>query len=333
MTYAQIDWHDFVVVEQVLFTEADDQADLPPPTSLSDLQSASLEQKAMMSLQPHSMRIEEAMPSEEDPYYNAYTHTPYQATPPQQSTIPMHPPPMPAQQMQQDVQMMTSNAQEDDEDEDAALIRERTEARARAQQAQSEARGLGAAPMKIRSDYVPRAAAQAASRRAGQGQMALCPNCKQQVPFEELAEHMRSTFPLLTSPIAFHHPLTHPSPPIPTHPISPSRPPTNQYPLVELLDPRWKEQRAKSDSRHATTNLSTQDVANNLKRLASQRSDVFDGVTGLPLSEAELARRKKAATSYDGQLEGAGAAGRIAQMQSTNVKEQIAAIHQKFGRS
>src|SRR5204863_6439761 len=40
LAYAQIDWHDFVVVETVLFTEGDDQAELPPPTSLNDLQSA-----------------------------------------------------------------------------------------------------------------------------------------------------------------------------------------------------------------------------------------------------------------------------------------------------
>ena len=67
--YAQIDWHDFVVVETVLFTEADEQTDLPPPASLNDLQSASLEQKAAMSLQPSSMRIEEAMPTDMDMGY------------------------------------------------------------------------------------------------------------------------------------------------------------------------------------------------------------------------------------------------------------------------
>lgn len=74
--YAQIDWHDFVVVETVLFTESDDQADLPPPTSLTDLQSASLEQKAAMSLNP--LRIEEAMPTDLDnpTYYNAYPAQP-----------------------------------------------------------------------------------------------------------------------------------------------------------------------------------------------------------------------------------------------------------------
>ena len=69
--YAQIDWHDFVVVETVEFTEHDDHADLPPPTSLNDLQSASLEQKAAISL--NTRRIEEAMPTDLDnpTYYNA----------------------------------------------------------------------------------------------------------------------------------------------------------------------------------------------------------------------------------------------------------------------
>ncbi|KAI9813504.1 MAG: SF3a splicing factor complex subunit [Thelocarpon impressellum] len=290
LAYAQVDWHDFVVVETVLFNEADDQADLPGPTSLSDLQSASLEQKAMMSLRPHNMRIEEAMP-EEETYYNPYA--------PQQ---PVHVPgPAPgapaglaapvggAHQAGGAVDVRMQGGQ-DEEDEETQGIRERTEARARAQQAQAEAKG-GVAPMKIRNDYVPRAAAQAASRRGVQ--MALCPNCKQQIPFDELEQHMR----------------------------------------IELLDPRWKEQRAKAESRYATTNLSTADVANNLKRLASQRSDVFDGITGQAISDEEQARRKKAAmTSYDGQPESKDGP-RLQQMQSANVEEQIRAIHQKFGKS
>ena len=99
---------------------------------------------------------------------------------------------------------------------------------------------------------------------------------------------------------------------------------------VELLDPRWKEQKAKSDSRFATTNLSTQDVANNLKRLASQRSDLFDGATGQPITEEEAARRKKAATSYDGTPLEKGDR-RLEMVQNVNVEEQIRAIHQKFG--
>ncbi|KAL5331019.1 hypothetical protein ACEPPN_000546 [Leptodophora sp. 'Broadleaf-Isolate-01'] len=276
-SYQQIDWHDFVVVETVVFTEADDQAPLPPPTSLSELQFASLDQKAMMSVSSHNMRIEEAMPEDTD-YYNAYPQQPQQ---PQQMTPP--PVPQPAYQPQsQDTQMRNS----EEEDEEEQRIRERTEARQRAQQAQAEAKG-GAAPMKIKENYVPRAAARAANKQ----NMVLCPNCRTQMPANELEEHMR----------------------------------------IELLDPRWKEQKAKADSRYATTNLSTQDVANNLKRLASQRSDLFDGVTGQPIiSEEELARRKKAATIYDGVAPEKGDR-RLDMMQNVNVEEQIRAIHQKFG--
>ncbi|KAI9830660.1 MAG: SF3a splicing factor complex subunit [Thelocarpon superellum] len=280
MEYAQIDWHDFVVVETVLFTDADDHAELPVPTSLSDLQSASLEQKAMMSLQPHNMRIEEAMPTEDEVYYNPYApQEPAYAPPP--AAVPL-----PQPSMAPPVATRTMAVEE--EDDETQRIRERNDVRARAQQAQAEAKG-GAPPMKIRSDYVPRAAQQAANRKGVQ--MALCPTCQQQIPFPELEEHMR----------------------------------------IELLDPRWKEQRAKADARYSTTNLSTQDVANNLKRLASQRSDVFDGVTGQPVSEDELARRKKAATSYDGHAESKDAA-RQAQMPPSDVSEQIRAIHEKFGK-
>ena len=97
---------------------------------------------------------------------------------------------------------------------------------------------------------------------------ALCPNCKQQIPVSELEQHMR----------------------------------------IELLDPRWKEQRAKAESRSATTNLSTTDVVNNLKRLASQRSDVFDATPGTQATPGvdpdEESRRKRVATAgppgYDG---------------------------------
>lgn len=100
---------------------------------------------------------------------------------------------------------------------------------------------------------------------------------------------------------------------------------------VELLDPSWKEQKAKADSRHATSNISHADVANNLKRLASQRSDVFDPVTGQAISEDELARRKKAAiSSYDGHTASKSQTQQMNQAQSLNVEEQIRAIHQKF---
>jgi splicing factor 3A subunit 1 len=289
--YAQIDWHDFVVVETVVFTDADDTANLPPPTSLNDLQYASLEQKAKVSVGAN-FRIEEGFPSEEDHTYNAtaapsYNIPHHPATYPAQPTPGVQAYPQQPSGTQPAYQMAPPSRANGYEDEESARIREREEARARLHQAQADAKG-GAAPMKIRENYVPRAAARAASKQ--NTQMALCPNCSQQIPLNELEDHMR----------------------------------------IEMLDPRWKEQRARHESRYATSNLVQADAASNLKRFASQRSDLFDGVTGQPLTEEEQARRKRAAlNSYDGNPDNRNQP-HTAQMQSTNVEEQIRAIHQKF---
>ncbi|KAI5867679.1 Pre-mRNA splicing factor PRP21 like protein-domain-containing protein [Durotheca rogersii] len=295
LSYAQIDWHDFVVVETVVFTEADDQANLPPPTSLSDLQYASLEQKARVSVSAN-LRIEEAMPTDDDNAYNAYPpqpnynlpHHPVQPIPHVPGAQPLPSAPAPAQSAYH-MAPPPPRPNGTQEDEEAQRIREREEARLRMQHAQAEAKG-GAAPMKIKENYVPRAAARAANRQGTQ--MALCPNCNQQIPMNELEAHMR----------------------------------------IELLDPQWKEQKAKAESRYATTNLSHADVANNLKRFASQRGDLFDGVTGQPITEEEMARRKRAAmNSFDGNPDGRSQA-HLNHMQSVNVDEQIARIHQRFAK-
>jgi splicing factor 3A subunit 1 len=97
---------------------------------------------------------------------------------------------------------------------------------------------------------------------------------------------------------------------------------------VELLDPRWKEQRDKAEQRYSTT-INTADVANNLKRFASQRDDIYDGAANQNLSAEEEARRKRAAVSYDGQPDAAKDAARIQQMQSMNVQEQLRRIQEK----
>lgn len=302
MSYASIDWHNFVVVETIVFTEADDQAELPPPTSLNDLQFASLEQKARVSVNAN-FRIEEGFPSEEDSAsFNGYASGPQQTF-----NLPQHPaypaqqaasgvqPQYPAQQMQPPAQAAYGMApptrpngmQEDDE---ARRIREREEARARMHQAQVEAKG--GAPMKIKENYVPRAAVRAANKQGTH--MALCQICKQQIPANELEEHMR----------------------------------------IELLDPRWKEQKAKAESRYSGANLASADAANHLKRFVSQRTDLFDPVTGQPTTEEELARRKRTAlNSYDGNPDGVrnqAHQAHLSHMQSVNVDEQIARIHQKF---
>ncbi|KAI8370651.1 Pre-mRNA splicing factor PRP21 like protein-domain-containing protein [Radiomyces spectabilis] len=59
IAYASIDWHDFVIVETVEFTEADEQTDLPPPMSLSELENMSLAQKRFAAM-PEPTAEEEA---------------------------------------------------------------------------------------------------------------------------------------------------------------------------------------------------------------------------------------------------------------------------------
>src|SRR5438105_4720114 len=77
--------------------------------------------------------------------------------------------------------------------EEEGRSRERAEERERAQQAQAAAKGA-TGPMRIRNDYVPRA--QAKRQNVA---MALCPNCKQQIPYDELEQHMRSKFNIFHS--------------------------------------------------------------------------------------------------------------------------------------
>ena len=196
LEYAQIDWHDFVVVETVVFTEADEQADFPPPTSLNDLQSASLEQKAAMSLQPYNMRIEEAMPTSDDTLYDSSQYqqppppTQYGGTSARNSHTGSSYPAATFHTATGHVQQQPPlGAAQIRDDEEARAIAERAEARDRAQAAQAAAKGGNGQPMRIRTDYVPRA--QAKRQNVAMG---ICPNCKQLIPVAEMSEHMRSKF-------------------------------------------------------------------------------------------------------------------------------------------
>ncbi|KAI9269557.1 Pre-mRNA splicing factor PRP21 like protein-domain-containing protein [Helicostylum pulchrum] len=65
IAYASIDWHDFVVVETVEFTEADEKSELPPPMSLSDLENMSLAQKRLASM-PDAIDIDQKTDMEAD---------------------------------------------------------------------------------------------------------------------------------------------------------------------------------------------------------------------------------------------------------------------------
>jgi splicing factor 3A subunit 1 len=296
MAYAQIDWHDFVVVETVLFTDADEQADLPPPTSLNDLQSASLEQKAMMSLARPDMRIEEAMPTDdmmnysqgyEDGYaqHNGYSQQPQQ--PLQMDYHPNAPSPQipyptysPAPSTPQPQPLITASSA------NATALPQRPDT------ASLHPQNLNNAPIKVRSDYVPRA-----QQRQRAAQTAICPNCGEQIPLTELDQHMR----------------------------------------IELLDPRWKEQRAKADSRFASTNLGGTDVAANLKRLRARTGgDISDPVAEsaarvLEQQEEEERRKRQKTEEQIGAPGFPGAPPTVPpQGKDMSLQEQINRIHQKF---
>lgn len=178
--YASIDWHDFGVIATVLFDDGDEGADLPPPTQLVDLQSASLEQKAMVSLS--ARRIEEAMPDEmfnmppqptmmpPPPGYPAMPHMapPVQSAyaPPPAASYGYQPPPM------------------DWETEETRRAREQQAERDQAVRAQATARGAPSS-MRIRTDYVPRG-------KKANVTYSTCPNCKQNIAADEMEEHIRS---------------------------------------------------------------------------------------------------------------------------------------------
>ncbi|KAK4935784.1 SF3a splicing factor complex subunit [Elasticomyces elasticus] len=181
LAYAQVDWHDFVVVETVLFTEADDQADLPPPTTLNDLQSASLEQKAMMSLARPDMRIEEAMPTDDmngyaypDPYAQSQNGG-WPAPEPVQPAMPWAPSPVP-----------TAPVPSYSPAPAFPLPASVPSPQPPPQSTSSPAPVPGQPPMRIKSDYVPRA-----QQRAARAATAICPNCGQQIPVAELDAHLR----------------------------------------------------------------------------------------------------------------------------------------------
>jgi len=197
--YATIDWHDFSVIATVLFDEADDEAQLPPPAQLNDLQSQSLEQKAAISLS--TRRLEEAMPDDVS-YYNAtQQHVPPPMAP---NYAPMAPPVQPPYGMPSyapppmpDYRTPTQISREE---EQARLVRDRQAESDQRARAQAATRG---APGRIVTDYVPRAATKKANSL-----MAVCPNCKQQIPSNEMDEHIRSkSLPYSHSRLVYAKPI------------------------------------------------------------------------------------------------------------------------------
>ncbi|WVQ82269.1 hypothetical protein IAT38_004397 [Cryptococcus sp. DSM 104549] len=182
--------------------------------------------------------------------------------------------------------------EEDDEEEEEAKLQrikqEQEQARAREiQRAAMEQRG-----MKIRKDYVPKGII-----RSNAVATAICPNCGQSIPENELTEHMR----------------------------------------IELLDPKWKEQKKNLELRRAQAQQLQQgaDVSASLKNLASARTDIF----GDDLDEAERKRREeeenkrrreKEKIVWDGHTNSAARTTETFQSQFS-LDDQIKKMHSRIG--
>lgn len=79
--------------------------------------------------------------------------------------------------------------------------------------------------------------------------MLICPQCNLPIPSNELEEHMR----------------------------------------IEMLDPKWKEQKAKAESKSASSNLYQEGAASNLKRMTASMYDM----QGNFMSKEEMERNKR----------------------------------------
>lgn len=64
--YAAIDWHDFVIVETVEFTQDDEKLNLPPPMSLSELENMSLEQKRLAAMAESNQQLEQTQAANDE---------------------------------------------------------------------------------------------------------------------------------------------------------------------------------------------------------------------------------------------------------------------------
>ncbi|KIJ44155.1 hypothetical protein M422DRAFT_228832 [Sphaerobolus stellatus SS14] len=277
IAFSEIDWHDYAIVQTIEFTAADAAAELPLPMNVQEVESMTLSQKRMAAMIMENTAEEvEALRARQAAAEREAAAAVGQAG--GSSAI-------------KDTEM--TNA---DDEEEAKQRREKEEAdrnkeleRARAIQAAS----LGAAgPMKIRHDYAPKLGA-----KSSKVAMTTCSVCGQQIPVDELQEHMR----------------------------------------IELLDPRWKSQRDALEARKAQASELQKgaDVVSSLKHLARTRVDIFgaeaDEEKRKREEEEELAKRKeREKVVWDGHT--ATKAGTLDKFQSNvNFDEQIAAIHKAKG--
>ncbi|KAK9461640.1 Pre-mRNA splicing factor PRP21 like protein-domain-containing protein [Lipomyces oligophaga] len=233
IAFAQIDWHDFVVVETINFSKADNDVELPPPMSLTQLENASLEQKQMLSLLHESEEIAQASIENSDP-------VPTLPPPPGVQYVPVPTVPHPPSAASEE----TGPPTDADENPRIRELQANFQRQRNAEVASLQSPGLQ--NIKILPQGSTRRSLQAARITVQE-----CPLCHEPIPAAEFDEHMR----------------------------------------IELLDPRWKEEKAKNEARQAISNLAFNEVTQNFKRLASARTDLFDS-QGNSLTPEEASRIK-----------------------------------------
>ncbi|KAG0061597.1 Pre-mRNA splicing factor PRP21 like protein-domain-containing protein [Linnemannia elongata] len=149
--FLSINWQDFVVVQTIEFTEADELVDLPLPKSLKELENMSLAQKRMIQVLAES------------------EHAPVDAP--------------------QDIEIDGNDDDMDMEDSDAEDNDDAENSPAGAHDVVMTA-SQSTAPMKIKEDFVPKAfkgRTAASLKEATQ----TCPRCGEQIPLSEMDEHVR----------------------------------------------------------------------------------------------------------------------------------------------
>lgn len=121
----------------------------------------------------------------------------------------------------------------------------------------------------------------------------ICPRCGEAIPVDEMAEHMR----------------------------------------IELLDPKWKEQKMAMEAKQRDSNLlqEGQDVAKILKNMSNLRPDIFgsDEVdANKRIREKEEEAKKKDRVIWDGHTATMALANQRAQ--KTNMEDQMAQLQQRM---
>ena len=290
--FAEIDWHDYAIVQTIEFTAVDANSELPPPMSVQEVENMTLAQKRMAAMIMETTADDVEAHRAKQAAADAEAEAAAAAAAANQSDAEMD--------------------QSDEEDEAAAKRskeeEERQRALAHAHAIQASAMNP-AGPMKIRTDYVPKCAysllvsyvytnvSGAVGEKKGKVAMTTCSICGQQVGVNELQEHMR----------------------------------------IELLDPKWKEQRDNLEARKAqASQLQTgTNVVSSLQNLARTRVDIFGTETDEERRKREEAaererRKEREKVVWDGHT---SSKANTLDKYSTNVNtdEQIASIHRRKG--